>query len=80
MLDFDTLCGRKTPSVAAVINVTGEATFAKFLFGSSDVLIPAPKMLVNFASFRSVFESTMEALKFSEVIKTQAAPDPMGSS
>jgi len=40
MLDFDTLCGRKTPSVAAVINPTGEATFAKFLFGSSNVLIP----------------------------------------
>eukprot|EP00434_Breviolum_minutum_P031884 symbB.v1.2.028199.t1/scaffold2966.1/size66338/4 len=88
MLDFDTLCGRKTPSVAAVINPTGEATFAKFLFGSSNVLIPvytslrdaverhgkasAPKMLVNFASFRSVFDSTMEALQFSEVLKTQA--------
>lgn len=86
MLDFDTLCGRTTPSVAAVVNPTGEATFAKFLFGSSDVLIPvytslrdaverhgkAPKMLVNFASFRSVFDSTMEALEFSEVIKTQA--------
>ena len=32
----------------------------------------APKMLVNFASFRSVFDSTMEALEFSEVLKTQA--------
>ena len=42
MLDFDTLCGRKMPSVAAVINPTGEATFAKFLFGSSNVLIPVP--------------------------------------
>ena len=40
MLDFDTLCGRKTPSVAAIINPTGEATFEKFLFGSADVLIP----------------------------------------
>lgn len=86
MLDFDTLCGRKTPSVAAMINPTGEATFEKFLFGSADVLIPvytslaeaverhgkAPKMLVSFASFRSVFSATMEALQFSEVIKSQA--------
>ena len=32
-------------------------------------------MLVNFASFRSVFDSTMEALEFSEVIKTQAAQE-----
>ena len=32
----------------------------------------APKMLVNFASFRSVFDSTMEAFQFSEVLKTQA--------
>ena len=86
MLDFDTLCGRKTPSVAAIVNPTGEATFEKFMFGSADVLIPVytsledavdkhgktPKMLVNFASFRSVFTATMDALKFASVIKTHA--------
>ncbi|CAE7313191.1 Acly [Symbiodinium sp. CCMP2456] len=86
MLDFDTLCGRKTPSVAAIVNPTGEATFEKFMFGSADVLIPVytsledavdkhgktPKMLVNFASFRSVYTATMDALKFASVIKTHA--------
>jgi len=86
MLDFDTLCGRKTPSVVAVINPTGEATFEKFMFGSADVLIPIftslddavertgkdEKILVNFASFRSVHSATMDALKFSDVLKTHA--------
>eukprot|EP00930_Biecheleria_cincta_P016979 TRINITY_DN13627_c0_g1_i1.p1 TRINITY_DN13627_c0_g1~~TRINITY_DN13627_c0_g1_i1.p1 ORF type:complete len:1043 (-),score=190.41 TRINITY_DN13627_c0_g1_i1:246-3374(-) len=86
MLDFDTLCGRKLPSVAAVINPTGEATFEKFMFGSSDVLVPVytsladalerlgkdEKILISFASFRSVYASTMEALEFSAVLKTIA--------
>ena len=39
---------------------------------NAPVLREAPKILVNFASFRSVYESTLEALQFSEVIKTQA--------
>jgi len=86
MLDFDTLCGRKTPSVLAIVNPTGEAAFEKFMFGSGDVMIPVYAkiadviarhtvvglMLVNFASFRSVEESTMEALKFPRAIKTHA--------
>jgi len=86
MLDFDTLCGRKTPSVAAIINPTGEASFEKFMFGSADVLIPiynklgdaverhgkVANFLVSFASFRSVYSATMEALQFSDVLKTHA--------
>jgi len=86
MLDFDTLCGRKTPSVAAIINPTGEATFEKFMFGSSDVLVPiytrladaverhgkTAHVLINFASFRSVYDATLEALQFSDVIRTHA--------
>jgi len=86
MLDFDTLCGRKIPSVAAIINPTGEVSFEKFMFGSADVLIPiytklgdaverhgkVLSVLVNFASFRSVYTATMEALQFSDVIKTHA--------
>ncbi|CAK0844399.1 unnamed protein product, partial [Prorocentrum cordatum] len=86
MLDFDTLCGRKAPSVAAIINPTGEASFEKFMFGSSDVLVPVyprladaverhgkvASMLVNFASFRSVHGVTMDALQFSDCLKTHA--------
>jgi len=86
MLDFDTLCGRKTPSVAALINPTGEASFEKFMFGSADVLIPiytklgdaverhgkVASFLVNFASFRSVYSATMEALQYSDALKTHA--------
>ncbi|CAJ1403459.1 unnamed protein product [Effrenium voratum] len=84
MLDFDTLCGRKTPSVAAIINPTGEATFEKFLFGSADVLIPVystlseaverhgktPKMLVP--GFHRVEHHIANGLKVLEVIKTHA--------
>ena len=32
MLDFDTACGRETPSVAAIVNPTGEGK-EKFFFG-----------------------------------------------
>lgn len=86
MLDFDTLCGRKAPSVAAIINPTGEASFEKFMFGSADVMVPvytklgdaverhgkAISVLVNFASFRSVYNVTLEALQFNDTIKTHA--------
>ena len=75
MLDFDYASGRKTPSVAAIINPTGADSFSKFFFGKSEILIPiyktiekAAKMhpnvdvMINFASFRSAAPSTEEAL------------------
>ena len=75
MLDFDYLCQRETPSVAAIIRPTGRAGFHKAFFGPQEVLIPVYRtiaeataahpeadVMVNFASFRSAFPTTMEAL------------------
>ncbi|MBN2004843.1 MAG: ATP citrate synthase, partial [Anaerolineae bacterium] len=76
MLDFDHLCRRLTPSVAAIVNPTGQNGYHKAYFGSHEMLIPVYRSLadaaashpdadvmVNFASFRSAFESTMAALE-----------------
>ena len=75
MLDFDHLCRRSTPSVAAIVNPTGAAGFHRPFFGSREVMIPIyttlaeaaaahpeADVMINFASFRSAFASTMEAL------------------
>jgi len=74
MLDFDYACGRKVPSVAAIVNPGSEGVH-KVFFGKGEVLLPMYKnfaaaavkhpkadVVVNFASFRSAFESSMEAL------------------
>jgi len=84
MLDFDYVCGRKTPSVAAMINPSGRDGLHKVLFGKNEILIPIYKelkdavkqhpksdVLVNFASFRSAYPTTMEALGY-DSIKTVA--------
>lgn len=83
MLDFDFACGRKTPSVAAVIDPGRDGWHTAF-FGKDQILIPIHKgfataaaafpkadVAVNFASFRSAFASTMEALE-TPSIKTVA--------
>jgi len=74
MLDFDYAAGRKVPSVAAIVNPGSEGVH-KVFFGKGEVLLPIyrdfktaaarhPKadVVVNFASFRSAFDSSMEAL------------------
>jgi succinyl-CoA synthetase alpha subunit len=74
MLDFDYACGRKAPSVAAIVNPGSEGVH-KVFFGKGEVLLPMYKnfeaaaarhpkadVVVNFASYRSAFESSMEAL------------------
>ena len=71
MLDFDYASGRETPSVAAIINPTGGEGYAKFFFGTREILIPVYKtiekaakmhlnvdVMINFASFRSAASST----------------------
>lgn len=78
MLDFDYVCRRKTPSVAAMIQPTQEAAVAyhKAFWGSKEVVIPVYKtldmaikkhpnadVLINFASFRSAYETSKEALE-----------------
>ncbi len=80
MLDFDYASGRTMPSVAAIINPTGLDSYAKFFFGTREILIPVYKtiekaaqmhpnvdVMVNFASFRSAFSSTEEALAIPQI-------------
>ena len=75
MLDFDVACGRKTPSVAAIVN-PNRAGWHKVFFGQKEILLPMYKSLaeasskhpaadvvVNFSSQRSAFPTTMEALE-----------------
>jgi len=74
MLDFDYLCKRKTPSVAALIE-PGSSGLHKVFFGLNEILIPiyptieeaAKKhphadVFINFASFRSAYASSLKAL------------------
>ncbi|MFW9971262.1 MAG: citrate/2-methylcitrate synthase [Candidatus Odinarchaeota archaeon] len=78
MLDFDYVCRRKKPSVAAMIQNTQEAAIAyhKVFWGSKEVVIPVYKTLamavkkhpkadvmINFASFRSAYDTSKEALE-----------------
>jgi len=80
MLDFDYTAGRKTPSVAAIINPTGSDGFQKFFFGPKEILVPIYKSLkkaadkhpnvdvmINFASFRSAYPSTEEAFSIPQL-------------
>merc|ERR1711972_413782 len=84
MLDFDFMCKRKKPSVEAMIFPFSGNHYVKFYWGTEEILMPVwtttkeacerhPKasVFVNFASFRSVHETTMEAMKFPQ-IKTVA--------
>lgn len=83
MLDFDYICGRKTPSIAAGI-VPGRSGFQKAFFGPEEILIPIYDSLeeacekhpgvdvfINFASFRSAYDSSKQALE-KDQIKTVA--------
>lgn len=75
MLDFDYACGRKTPSVAAIVNPS-RGGWHKAFYGTKELLLPMcrtlkeatakhPKadVVVNFSSQRSAFPTTMEALE-----------------
>jgi ATP citrate (pro-S)-lyase len=82
MLDFDHLCGRKQPSVAAIVYPFAGEHYRKFFWGAQEVMIlvvpsisrifeknpnTTVNTMVNFASCRSVYESTMEALAFPQI-------------
>ena len=83
MLDFDYVCRREKPSVACIVNPTREGLH-KCFWGTSEIMIPMYRTLkeatkkhknadvmVNFASFRSAFDTTKEALE-SKTIRTVA--------
>lgn len=80
MLDFDYICGRETPSVAAIIVPTANNSLQKFYWGTSEVLLPvyynlsealdqAPDVdvMINFASFRSAYSATMEGMQYPQI-------------
>lgn len=80
MLDFDFACGRQIPSVAAMVYPFGGHHVQKFYWGTKETLLPVfqsmqeavakcpdADVVVNFASSRSVYQSTLEALEFSQI-------------
>ncbi|KIL59919.1 hypothetical protein M378DRAFT_14480 [Amanita muscaria Koide BX008] len=80
MLDFDYSCGRATPSVAAMIYPFGGHHIQKFYWGTKETLLPVytglkeavakhpdVDVVVNFASSRSVYSSTLECLTFPQL-------------
>jgi len=83
MLDFDYVCRRTTPSIACIVDPTQEGSH-KCFWGTGEILIPiyrtigeatakhpAADVLVNFASFRSAYPTSKEALE-SQSIRTVA--------
>jgi ATP citrate (pro-S)-lyase len=81
MLDFDYMCKRAKPSVAAMVFPFSGNHYVKFYWGTSETLIPVytsteeaarrhpdVTVLVNFSSFRSVYDTTMDALQFSSQV------------
>lgn len=80
MLDFDYSCKRTRPSVAAMIYPFGGHHIQKFYWGTRETLLPVYTSLaeavkkhpdvdvvVNFASSRSVYSSTLECLEFQSI-------------
>jgi len=80
MLDFDFICKRKNPSVAGIIYTFGGQFVSKMYWGTSETLLPVYQnvekamakhadvdTVVNFASSRSVYSSTMELMEFPQV-------------
>ena len=83
MLDFDYICRREEPSVTCIVNPT-RSGYHKCFWGTKEVMIPMYRTLkeatskhkdadvmVNFASFRSAYQTSKEALE-SKTIRTVA--------
>ncbi|KAM8876012.1 ATP-citrate synthase isoform 1-T1 [Synchiropus picturatus] len=80
MLDFDYVCSREEPSVAAMVYpFTGDHK-QKFYWGHKEILVPVYKnmadamkkhhevdVLISFASLRSAFDSTIEAMHYPQI-------------
>ena len=74
MLDYDYTVGR-SPSIVAIVAPTQSRKFEKFFYGTQEIIIPLYRstteaaeahpeadVLVNFASFRTAYDVTIEAL------------------
>lgn len=83
MLDFDFMCQRATPSVACMVFPFSGNHYMKLYWGTDETLIPVyttikeavekhkdASIMINFASFRSVFETVQDCLQYSDQIKT----------
>lgn len=79
MLDYDFVINREKPSVAAIVAPTADSKFDKFFYGPDEIMIPLYKntteaakafpnadVLLNFASFRTAYDVTMEAVKLKQ--------------
>ncbi|WP_456451408.1 citrate/2-methylcitrate synthase [Hydrogenimonas sp.] len=79
MLDYDYVIGREKPSVAAIVAPTSSNKFEKFFYGPDEIMVPLYRntadavanhknadVLLNFASFRTAYDVTMEALDFGD--------------
>ncbi|OAJ43335.1 hypothetical protein BDEG_26702 [Batrachochytrium dendrobatidis JEL423] len=80
MFDFDFMCKREQPSVACMIYPFGGHHVQKFYWGTKETLLPVytsiaeaclrfpdVSIVINFASFRSVYESTRELLQYPKI-------------
>ncbi|KAJ5559096.1 hypothetical protein N7535_009039 [Penicillium sp. DV-2018c] len=80
MLDFDFICKRSTPSVAGIIYTFGGQFVSKMYWGTSETLLPVYQdvakamakhpdvdTVVNFASSRSVYSSTMALMEYPQI-------------
>jgi len=80
MLDFDFVCSRKKPSVAAMVYPFSADHKQKFYWGHKEIFIPVyskmndamtrhsdADVMISFASLRSAEESTIEALQYNQI-------------
>jgi ATP citrate (pro-S)-lyase len=85
MLDFDFMCKRSRPSVACMVFPFSGNHYSKMYWGTDETLVPVyttvaeavakhpdASVMINFASFRSVYETVNETLAYAHQIKTIA--------
>lgn len=94
MLDFDYVCRRSEPSVVAIVYPFTADHKQKYYFGNQEVFIPVfsdmdvamrkhqeATVLVNFASLRSAYDSTLQAMQHPQintiVIVAEGIPENM---
>jgi len=83
MLDYDYVINRAKPSVAAIVAPTSGNKFEKFFYGPDEVMVPVFRntadaaaafpnadVLLNFGSFRTAYDVTMEAIAIKGQFKT----------
>ncbi len=83
MLDYDYVIGREKPSVAAIVAPTSSNKFEKFFYGPDEIMVPLYRstadavkehenadVLLNFASFRTAYDVSMEAINMGNQFKT----------